>query len=243
MQPEYTFIPIGIIRSCFTEKFGIPRQPRLAAAARGTLEILPPFDRDETVRGLEAFSHLWIIFVFHGIPQGKWRSTVRPPRLGGNRRVGVWATRSGFRPNAIGMSAVVLEQIHRYRGKLVLELSGIDILDETPVLDIKPYLPDADTIVDAVGGFADQRPDPKIPVVFAAQALHVRPQVEKRHPGFSDLLEQVLRADPRPAYADRRRSGAVFGLRLYDVNIRFAYEPRKIIVNTIDMPPAESTNS
>ncbi|MGD9310441.1 MAG: hypothetical protein PVG51_14960, partial [Desulfosarcina sp.] len=93
------------------------------------------------------------------------------------------------------------------------------------------------------GGFADQRPNPRIPVVFAAQALRVRPQVEKRHPGFSELLEQVLRADPRPAYADRQRSGAVFGLRLYDVNIRFTYEPRRIIVNTIDMPPAESTNS
>ena len=138
METDFTFHPIGVIRSCFTEKFGIPRQPGLVPAARATLEVFSPYDRDEAFRNLDEFSHLWVIFVFHGIPAGKWRPTVRPPRLGGNRRTGVFATRSGFRPNPIGMSAVSLEGIRRHNGKLLLELSGIDLLDRTPVLDIKP---------------------------------------------------------------------------------------------------------
>jgi tRNA-Thr(GGU) m(6)t(6)A37 methyltransferase TsaA len=158
MNETFVFNPIGIVRSCFTEKFGIPRQPRLATAARATMEILSPYDQDEAFSGLDAFSHLWLVFVFHGIPKGKWRPTVRPPRLGGNRRTGVFATRSGFRPNAIGISAVVLEGIRRHKGKLMVELSGIDLMDRTPVLDIKPYLPYADIIPEAVGGFAADPP-------------------------------------------------------------------------------------
>ena len=129
MDTDFVFHPIGIVQSCFTEKFGIPRQPGLVPAARATLEILPPFDQNDAFRGLDDFSHLWIVFVFHGIDVGKWQSTVRPPRLGGNTRVGVFATRSGFRPNPIGISSVVLESIRRDHGKMVLELSGIDILD------------------------------------------------------------------------------------------------------------------
>ena len=112
-ESTFSVSPIGIIHSCFKEKFGIPRQPGRAAAARATLEMLSPYDRDEAFKGLETFSHLWIIFIFHGISNGQWRPTVRPPRLGGNRRSGVFATRSGFRPNRIGMSVVALDSLHR----------------------------------------------------------------------------------------------------------------------------------
>ena len=240
MEPAFIFNPIGIVHSCFTEKFGIPRQPRLATAARATLEILAPYDRDEAFNGLDAFSHLWLVFVLHAIPKGKWKPTVRPPRLGGNRRVGVFATRSGFRPNAIGMSAVVLEDIHRHKGKLLLELSGIDLLDQTPVLDIKPYLPYADIIQEAVGGFAGQCPEASIPVAFTAQAEQSCALLENDHPGFLDLLEQVLGADPRPAYVDRQPARTDFGMRLYDVNVRWTIRQGTILVHTIENLPGGS---
>ncbi len=234
MDMPFVFTPIGIVRSCFTEKFGIPRQPRLVTAACATLEILPPYDRDEAFNGLDAFSHLWLVFILHAIPKGKWRPTVRPPRLGGNRRVGVFATRSGFRPNSIGMSAVVLDGIRRNKGKLFLELSGIDILDQTPVLDIKPYLPYSDIIPEAVGGFAGERPRASIPVTFSPQAEKSCALLENRYPGFVDLLEQVLGADPRPAYVGRQPARTDFGMRLYDVNVRWTVRQGTIVVQAIE---------
>ena len=170
MLTDHAVHPIGIIHSCFSEKFGIPRQPGLVPVARAILEMRPPYDRDEAVNGLETFSHLWIIFVFHANPKGKWQPTVRPPRLGGNRRLGVFATRSGFRPNPIGLSVVRLEGIRRYKNKLLLDLSGVDLLDRTPVLDIKPYLPYVDSVPDAIGGFADRRPASAVTVVFSDHA-------------------------------------------------------------------------
>ena len=235
MEPDFTYHPIGVIRSCFTEKFGIPRQPGLTPAARATLEVFSPYDRDEAFRGLDAFSHLWVLFVFHGIPAGKWRPTVRPPRLGGNRRTGVFSTRSGFRPNPIGMSAVSLEGIRRHNGKLLLELSGVDLLDRTPVLDIKPYLPYADALSQAFGGFANRPPRDQIPVACCPAAQKSLAELEKTHPGFGELLKQVLGADPRPAYVDRRTDREEFGLRLYNVNVRWRISDGKIIVQTIEM--------
>jgi tRNA-Thr(GGU) m(6)t(6)A37 methyltransferase TsaA len=240
MDKQIVFTPIGIVHSCFPEKFGIPRQPRLAGAARASLEIWPPYDQDEAFGGLSDFSHLWVVFVFHGNPAGRWRSTVRPPRLGGNRRTGVFATRSGFRPNPIGISAVTLEAIHRTAGKLLLEVSGIDILDQTPVLDIKPYLPYADMIPEAVGGFADQHPpENERPVIFTAAAQQACTRLEAVHPGFVDLLEQVLRADPRPAYANRQDTRTAFGMRLYDVNVRWTIGKDAIVVQTIESGAAK----
>lgn len=234
MEPAFRFNPIGIVHSCFTEKFGIPRQPGLIAVARATLEILPPYDQDEAFRGLDDFSHLWLVFVFHGISTRQWRPTVRPPRLGGNRRVGVFATRSGFRPNPIGMSAVELHGMLRHKGKLLIELSGIDLLDKTPVLDIKPYLPYADMIPLAAGGFAGEPPEASIPVVFSPQAERFCARVEDKHPGFVDLLKQVLAADPRPAYVDQQAARKECGLRLYDVNVRFRVQEGTIVVHTIE---------
>ena len=237
MNEAFVFTPIGIIRSCFTEKFGIPRQPRLTTAARATLEILPPYDQDEAFNGLDEFSHLWLVFIFHGIPEGKWRPTVRPPRMGGNRRMGVFATRSGFRPNPIGMSAVTLDGIGRQKGRLVLELSGIDLLDRTPVLDIKPYLPYADMIPEATGGFARQRPEASTPISFTSQAKDSCDRLENDYPGFGQLLRQVLGADPRPAYAKASSARTEFGVRLYDINVRWAVRQGTIVVQTIESRP------
>ncbi|WP_319406053.1 tRNA (N6-threonylcarbamoyladenosine(37)-N6)-methyltransferase TrmO [uncultured Desulfosarcina sp.] len=234
MDTSFGFSPIGIVHSCFSEKFGIPRQPGLVPAARATLEILPPYDRDEAFRGLEDFSHLWIVFVFHGIGKRKWQPTVRPPRLGGNTRIGVFATRSGFRPNPIGMSSVVLESIRRDHGKMVLDLSGIDIMDQTPVLDIKPYLPYADIIQEAVGGFAADPPRSSLSIEFTPNALQAGMLLEKTYPGFCDLVNQVLRADPRPAYIGKRSTESEYGVRLYGINVRWRVLKTTIIVHTIE---------
>ena len=236
MNDTFVFNPIGIVRSCFTEKFGIPRQPRLAPAARATMEILSPYDQDEAFSGLDAFSHLWLVFVFHGIPEGRWRPTVRPPRLGGNRRTGVFATRSGFRPNPIGMSAVVLEGMRRHKGRLQLELSGIDLLDRTPVLDIKPYIPYADCRPEADGGFARERPKAVLRVRFAVRVratLHAMPYPERRH--LVRLLVQVIQLDPRPAYYGDQRPKQAFGMHLGDWNVRWRLDG--VVATVIQLEP------
>ncbi len=238
MDTDFVFHPIGIVHSCFTEKFGIPRQPGLVPAARAILEILPPFDRDEAFRGLGDFSHLWIVFVFHGIGAGKWQPTVRPPRLGGNRRIGVFASRSGFRPNPIGMSCVSLESVRREHDKLMLDVAGIDMLDQTPVLDIKPYLPYADSIPGANGGYAAEPPRPSISIEFSGQGRDASVEAEKTYPGFTELLVQVLRADPRPAYMGSRSDRTEFGMRLYDRNIRWSVRSGAITVDSIEKASA-----
>ena len=198
MDNDLVFHPIGIVHSCFTEKFGIPRQAGLVPAARATLEILPPFDQKEAFRGLDDFSHLWIVFVFHGIVAGKWQPTVRPPRLGGNTRVGVFASRSGFRPNPIGISSVVLESVRRDHGKLLLDVAGIDMLDQTPVLDIKPYLPYADSIPDANGGYASDPPRPSISIEFSNQGRVPVPRRKKPIRGSLNWSSRCSGPTPGP---------------------------------------------
>ncbi len=215
----FTLAPIGLIHSCFGEKFGIPRQAGLAPAARATLELLPPYAAPETVRGLEEFSHLWLIFVFHGIPDGQWQPTVRPPRLGGRQRLGVFATRSPFRPNPIGLSVVKLERIVINRGRVTLHLAGIDLLDGTPVLDIKPYLPYADSLPDAIGGFASQAPDASLIVAFSPAADAVCAAWPGG--GLRELIVQVLSQDPRPAYEQTAGSSQCYGMRLHDRDVQW----------------------
>ena len=151
---QHTVAPVGIVRSCFKEKFAIPRQPQLAPAARGVLELLPPFDQGDAVEGLEQVSHVWLLFLFHQALEDKPRLKVRPPRLGGNKSMGVFATRATHRPNGIGQSVVRLEGVEPGR----LLLSGIDLLDGTPVLDIKPYVPYADSIAGASNQMANAAP-------------------------------------------------------------------------------------
>jgi tRNA-Thr(GGU) m(6)t(6)A37 methyltransferase TsaA len=230
---RFTFQPIGTIQSCFTEKFGIPRQPGLVPEARATLEIVPPFDKAEAFRGLDAFSHVWLLFVFHQCLPHPWKATVRPPRLGGNRRVGVFASRSGFRPNAIGQSVVALQGIERIKGALRLRLGGIDLLDGTPVLDIKPYLPYADAITDAKAGYAPDAPSGNKEVLFAAPAEQACQSVDPTaYPDLKRVISGLLAQDPRPAYKsvdDRKQSG----MRLWDLNIRFRVDGLQIVVESI----------
>jgi tRNA (adenine37-N6)-methyltransferase len=231
---DFTFTPIGLIHSCFREKFGIPRQAGLVPEAQALLEILPPFDQPDAFRGLEGFSHIWIVFVFHQCCNRSWKATVRPPRLGGNQRIGVFASRSGFRPNPIGQSVVSLLGIKREKGSVLLHLGGIDILDKTPVIDIKPYLPYADSVPSAIGGYAHHAPDPQRKVVFSAQALCACRTLESGvHPDPQGLITALLAQDPRPAYcSDNGRQR--FGMRLWDLDIKFRVTATEVLIESID---------
>nr|WP_156826773.1 tRNA (N6-threonylcarbamoyladenosine(37)-N6)-methyltransferase TrmO [Kushneria aurantia] len=208
---------IATVESCYPDKFGVPRQPGLAPSATARLRLLAPFDQAECVRGLEHFSHLWISFVFHHSPQ-RWTPLVRPPRLGGNRRIGVFASRSTHRPNRLGLSLVELTGI-RYEPGPVLELRGHDLIDATPVVDIKPWLPWADSAESARAGFAPE-PPPQLPVALTPAC---EAQLAERHDGqaLRTLISEVLAQDPRPAYRRRRDDERVYGVRLHDLDVRF----------------------
>lgn len=214
----YRVSPIGFVRSCFKEKFAIPRQPHLAPAARGVLELVAPFDQAVALEGLEQVSHVWLLFLFHEALEAQPRLRVRPPRLGGNRMVGVFATRSTHRPNGIGQSVVRLEGVEPGR----LRLSGIDLLDGTPVLDIKPYVPYADAIAEARNELAAEAPS-AIAVQWTENALaQARQQAGRLSEPLVELIEQCLAQDPRPAYQvpppERR-----YGTQLWDVDVRWHY--------------------
>ena len=217
--------PIGIIHSCFKEKFGIPRQSGLVKSATATLELLPPYNVEEALRGIEEFSHLWIVFAFHKSITKKFQPMVRPPRLGGNSRKGVFATRAPFRPNPIGLSVVELESV---KGTS-LELAGGDFLDGTPVLDIKPYIPYADSILDANGAFANETPEAPNTVKFSAEAKAVSQSLETDQ---QQLIKDVLSYNPRPAYQadDPNR---IFGTTLFDLDVKWKQSGNMITIISI----------
>lgn len=215
---QHLVSPVGILRSCFKEKFAIPRQPQLAPAARGVLELLPPFDGGEAVAGLEQVSHVWLLFLFHQALEDTPRLKVRPPRLGGNQTLGVFASRATHRPNGIGQSVVKLDKVEAGR----LWLSGIDLLDGTPVLDIKPYVPYADCQLDARNGIAAAPPE-LIPVEWTPAALaQARLEGERLGEPLVALVEQCLAQDPRPAY-QKPQPERRYGARLWDVDVRWHY--------------------
>lgn len=233
MSNPYTFTPIGHITSCFKEKFGTPRQPGLLNDATATLSLCPPYNTPEAVRGLEAFSHIWVLFLFHGVKNNKTRLTVRPPRLGGNERIGVFASRSNFRPNPIGLSVVKLDRLITDHGTLALSLKGGDFIDGTPVLDIKPYLPYADSLPHAKSDFAPTAPDPLYRVDFSPQAELAAERFDgSDRPGLKNLITDMLRYNPRPAYqsTDNER---IYGTRIYDLEIRWRYQHTSTLVTEI----------
>lgn len=219
---SYAFQVIGRVHSCFKAKFGIPRQAGLVPDARGTLELVAPFNRREYLAGLEAFSHIWLVYVFHAATMKSGRSSVRPPRLGGNQRLGVFATRSNYRPNPVGLSLVALDGISHAKGTICLQLKGIDLLDGTPVLDIKPYLPYTDCRPKALCGFAQAQPAPLLQVRFEAPVRDVLGRLAPPEMRLlARLIVQVLQLDPRPAYLAGGTSRREFGTRLMDWNVRW----------------------
>ena len=210
---------IGRVRSPYRQKFGIPRQSGLVPEAEGWVDMLPPFDRPELFSGLEGFSHIWVVFIFHGVRRQGWRTRVRPPRLGGNVTRGVFASRSPFRPNHIGLSALELLEVHT-TGSVALRVRGLDLLDGTPVLDIKPYLPYADSLSHASGGYAQQAPTQRLRVDFSPQATAAIAQ-QQDPAGLASLIQATLALDPRPAYRRVNADDGVFGLMLADFDVRF----------------------
>lgn len=211
--------PIAHVISPFREKFGVPRQPGLVPAARGYLEMAPDFASASAFEGLEGFSHIWVIFGFHAC-EGKFGLRVRPPRLGGNREKGVFATRSPFRPNNLGLSVLRFEGLDQRDPGLRVAVSGLDLVDGTPVYDIKPYVPYSDSITDACGGFAGTAPQDRLEVVFTSVAVGQLDEVADGAPGLRDLIVQTLALDPRPAYR-RGQDDRIYGVLLADTNVRW----------------------
>lgn len=217
------FSPIAYLRSDFPEKFGLPRQSGIVNSLKSYIIFEPQYRIKEAFRGLEGYSHIWILWEFSQNESKEWSPTVRPPKLGGNKRMGVFATRSPFRPNPIGLSAVKLEKIDLdCPNAPILTVSGADITDNTPILDIKPYLPYADAYPDALSGFALTEREGGLSVEFPPELLHKIP-AEKRQ-GLIDILKQ----DPRPAY--QNDPDRIYIMAFGGFEVRFRVEDRLLFV-------------
>lgn len=212
--------PIAYVESPYRQKFAIPRQPGLVKSARGVIHFTEAYAHPDCLRGIEDFSHLWLTFMFHETATQGWKPLVRPPRLGGNQRKGVFATRSTFRPNPIGLSVVELLEVRNN----TLVVAGLDLLHGTPILDIKPYLPYSDSIADARGGYADARPNTGMEVQFSAAAEAVLAQHTAQYPQLRALITEVLQQDPRPGYQREQNWQKEYGMHLYDFNIKWRVE-------------------
>ena len=221
-----TLTPIGKIVSPYQEKFAIPRQPGIVTAAKGKIILLSEANNIDAVRGLEQFSHLWLVFIFHGTQDKPWNPLVRPPRLGGNKKLGVLATRSTFRPNPIGLSVVKLEGIRQEKSchgqqQTIIDISGLDLLNNTPIVDIKPYIPYCDNILDAQAGFAQNQPLATIAVSFSSRVDIKLQHYKSDFPELKQLITQVLEQDPRPAYKQNTADDKIYGMTLYHFNIQW----------------------
>lgn len=224
--------PIGKISTPYKEKFAIPRQPGLAKSAEGNITFLAEFNDPNYLRGIEQFSHLWLLFHFHQTADKGHSPLVRPPRLGGNQKLGVFATRSTFRPNGIGMSVVEFVAVRYENKQLNLTVRGIDLLDGTPILDIKPYVPYADSIEQASGGMAQHSPE-LMAVTFSDQANKHLNQLKERYPALGSLILEVLSQDPRPAYHQDSQPDKTYGMTLYDLNIQWQVIDQQNVVLAI----------
>ncbi len=218
---------IARIHNDFKEKFGIPRQSGLSGGLESRIVFEPEYRNPEALRGIEGYSHLWLIWEFSEAKRETWSPTVRPPRLGGNKRVGVFATRSPYRPNPIGLSSVKLERIEQTRDDgTVLIVRGADLLDGTPIYDIKPYLAYSDSHPDAIGGFADPVRNYALKVDFCKELL------SKVHISKQKALIEILEQDPRPSYQnDPQRE---YGMRFADYEIFFKVDGDRLTVVRVE---------
>lgn len=231
---SFNFKVIAHIKSDFPEKFGIPRQSGLLAGLRSTIVFEPEFRNADALRGLEGFSHLWLLWIFSENVRDTWSPTVRPPRLGGNKRLGVFATRSSFRPNPIAMSCVKIEEI-RQEGSIgpdgknsgpEIVVSGADLMDGTPIVDIKPYLPYADSIAGATGGFAEPLREVALQVNCPAELLEKFPA--EKH----GTLIEILKEDPRPHYQNNPER--IYGFAFAGFEIKFSVNENTLQVQSIE---------
>lgn len=217
---------IARMRSDFPTKFGIPRQSGLVEQLRSTIVFEPEFRNPDALRGIEGYSHLWLIWQFSEAVRSDWSPTVRPPRLGGNTRMGVFATRSPFRPNSLGLSSVRLLGVEQTeRDGTVLHVGGADLMDGTPIFDIKPYIPYGDCHPEAIGGFTDTAGDFLLQVEFPPALLNLLPD------GKREAAMAVLSHDPRPSY--QRKPDRVYGLTFAGFDIRFTVSGDTLTVQEV----------
>ena len=249
---EFKHQAIGVIRTPFREKFGVPRQSMMMSEARGVLKLNPDPAYRVALQHLDEFTHLWVVFVFHQVAEDDWRPTIRPPRVDAPRKVGVFASRSPHRPNPIGISAVKLERIDlEAPGGIEIHLSGVDLLDGTPVLDIKPYLPYADIIPEAASGWAGSE-IPRFEVRFSESALaffegRERFELDPNLAGRTSedlrrLIVQTLEWDPRPPsqrrampIASESSEGLAFGFRILDIEVKWEIRQGAILVTALEL--------
>lgn len=233
---SYCFEPIGFIETCFKERFGTPRQPSLAPSSWGFLRLRPELNLSKALEGLDGFSYAWLLFVFHQNTNKGIKAKIHPPRMTGEK-AGLFATRTPHRPNPIGLSAVKIERIENE----TLHLSGVDLLDGTPILDIKPYLPSADSWPDARTGWTSALPERTISVVFAEEALSdLTRLVPDRETRFRETIRQVLELDPRPNFYKGNAEHPnpyteVYGFRLDDFNV--VYRMQDAIATVLALQP------
>ena len=223
---EYCMQPVAHIRSEFAEKFGVPRQSGLVEALKADIVFEPAYRNPDALRGLEDFSHIWLIWVFDRAIRENWSPTVRPPRLGGNTRMGVFATRSPFRPNPIALSCVQLAGIRQTAEGPVLRVRGADLVDGTPILDIKPYIPYADSHPEALGGFAAEPAGETLEVVIPPELLARIPETKR------EALRGVLAQDPRPHY--QKDPERIYGFSFAGMEIRFSVAGTQLTVRSVE---------
>lgn len=219
------FKVIAKIHTDFKGKFGVPRQSGLINELKAEIVFEKEYNDVSAIKGIEGFSHIWILWLFSEVKDDKWHPTVRPPRLGGNRRMGVFATRSPFRPNPIGLSCVKLEEVKKTSKGTVLVVNGADLMDGTPILDIKPYLPFTDCIPDATGGFAEKVLGDSLEVVCSDRLKELLPPLK-----FNSLIA-VLKSDPRPAYQDD--PNREYGFDFAGFSIKFKVDGNSLYVTDI----------
>jgi len=226
--------PIAYINTPYKQKFAIPRQPNLVREARGEIIFENDFADPNCLRGIEQFSHLWLVFVFHETADKGWAPTVQPPRLGGKENMGVFATRSTFRPNPIGLSVVENLGWKQQGASLTLQVGGLDLLDGTPILDIKPYLPYADALPQAKAGFAETAPSSAYEIRYSVDAELSLQELESSYPDLRSFISSVLKQDPRPAWRKKEQDTKRYGMTLFHLNIKWqVYESHIEVISIL----------
>src|SRR5690554_49453 len=237
---DLTLPIIGIMKSPYKEKFGIPRQPNLVQV-ESYIDMLEPYNDLLAFEGIEAFSHLWLLWQFHdnkNQQQTKFRAQVRPPRLGGNQKIGVFATRSMYRPSPVGLSVVQLKQVKKVGKAVRVYVTGSDLLDGTPILDIKPYIQYSDAVMEAQSGYAQDEPERK-QVVWTEQAAVQKQQLLQQHKISAQMLselEQVLSLDPRPAYQEDETG--LYTMHFANIDVGFLVQPDQVLIQMLALKPA-----
>ncbi|WP_075174397.1 tRNA (N6-threonylcarbamoyladenosine(37)-N6)-methyltransferase TrmO [Acinetobacter indicus] len=237
---DLTLPIIGIMKSPYKEKFGIPRQPNLVQV-ESYIDMLEPYNDLLAFEGIETFSHLWLLWQFHdnkNQQQTKFRAQVRPPRLGGNQKIGVFATRSMYRPSPVGLSVVQLKQVKKVGKAVRVYVTGSDLLDGTPILDIKPYIQYSDAVMEAHSGYAQDEPERK-QVVWTEQAAVQKQQLLQQHKISAQMLselEQVLSLDPRPAYQEDETR--LYKMHFANIDVGFLVQPDQVLIQMLALKPA-----